>query len=161
VTGPEGSNLQPMSKHPSTTTALETDCRIDGVLHLHRDAILSGRFEGKLYVEGNLELDQSVTISGSIEATNVRLSGHAEADIVAEQTVELLPGAYLSGQVRASRLEVCPGALLKGQVHIGPGAVDCPSHPARSGESRPVIGSIHHQEDSTNAVLPRRRNGRK
>lgn len=105
-------------------TVLGPDCRISGELSLDNDAVIMGQFKGTLRVTGMLELTESAEVSGTIIVGTLRLSGKVEADVVAEDGVELLPGAQLTGQLFTSQLHVVEGATFQGDVCIGPRAME-------------------------------------
>ena len=172
-----------MSEARTSKTVLGPDCRISGELSLDNDAIIMGHFTGTLRVSGTLELSESAQVSGMIIAGALRLAGHAEADVVAEDAVELLPGAQLIGQLYTSRLNVVEGATFQGDVCVGPKAIqaakealkqnddfqDEPNHHSQSqGITKPQpISHDEHEEDeqssvttmpgSVNQILQRRR----
>lgn len=112
-----------MAEATRNKTVLGPDCRISGELSLDNDAVIMGHFTGTLRVSGTLELTDSSQVSGTIIVGNLRLAGAAEADVVAEESVELLPGAELVGQLYTTRLNVVEGAVFQGDVCIGPKAM--------------------------------------
>jgi len=112
-----------MSEAQKSKTVLGPDCRISGELSLDNDAVIMGQFKGTLRVSGMLELTDSSRVSGTVIVGTLRLAGTAEADIVAEEGVELLPGAKLIGQLFTSRLNVVEGAVFQGDVCVGPKAM--------------------------------------
>ena len=112
-----------MSDARTSKTVLGPDCRISGELALDNDALIMGQFTGTLRVSGTLELSESSQVSGMIIAGALRLAGQAEADVVVEDAVELLPGAQLSGQLYTSRLNIVEGATFQGDVCVGPKAI--------------------------------------
>lgn len=112
-----------MSDAQTSKTVLGPDCRISGELTLDNDALIMGQFTGTLRVAGTLELSESSQVSGMIIAGALRLAGHAEADVIAEDAVELLPGAQLVGQIYTTRLNVVEGATFQGDVCVGPKAI--------------------------------------
>ena len=105
-------------------TVLGPDCRISGELSLDNDAVIMGQFKGTLRVSGTLELADSAEVAGTIIVGHLRLAGRAEADVIAENGIELLPGALLNGQIYTSRLNVVEGASFQGDVCIGPKAME-------------------------------------
>jgi cytoskeletal protein CcmA (bactofilin family) len=171
-----------MSDARASKTVLGPDCRISGELALDNDALIMGQFTGTLRVSGTLELSESSQVSGMIIAGALRLAGHAEADVVAEDAVELLPGAQLVGQLYTSRLNVVEGATFQGDVCVGPKAIQAAKEALKQSDdqqaqsfsqsiSKPAASSISHdQEDehddhspvttmpgSVNQILQRRR----
>ncbi|QDU33298.1 BacA-like protein [Poriferisphaera corsica] len=113
-----------MSEHTKNKTILGPDCRISGELALDNDAVIMGQFKGTLRVSGTLELTDSAEVAGTIIVGHLRLAGRAEADVIAENGLELLPGAQLIGQVYTSNLNVVEGASFQGDVCIGPKAME-------------------------------------
>lgn len=110
-------------KNASNATVLGADCEISGDLTLDNDAIIMGSFSGTLRVTGVLELTESARVSGTIIVGQLRHAGQAEADVVAENGVELLPGSSLNGQVYTNEIHVSPGAAYTGDLTVGPDAV--------------------------------------
>ncbi|QQE11371.1 polymer-forming cytoskeletal protein [Planctomycetota bacterium] len=113
-----------MSEAMKNKTVLGPDCRISGELSLDNDAVIMGQFKGTLRVSGTLELTDSAEVAGTIIVGHLRLAGRAEADVIAENGLELLPGAQLIGQVYTSNLNVVEGAVFQGDVCIGPKAME-------------------------------------
>lgn len=166
-----------MSDARTSKTVLGPDCRISGELALDNDALIMGQFTGTLRVSGTLELSESSQVSGMIIAGALRLAGHAEADVVAEDAVELLPGAQLVGQLYTSRLNVVEGATFQGDVCVGPKAIQAAKEALKQdGDdqgfqmSKPAGQQIAHDQDddqddspvttmpgSVNQILQRRR----
>ncbi len=164
-------------------TILGPGCRISGELALDNDAVIMGQFKGTLRVSGMLELADSSEVAGTIIVGTLRLAGRAEADVIAEDGVELLPGAELIGQVYTSRLNVIEGATFQGDVCVGPKAIEAatealnlseqeqpapaakasgPHQPIASGydqeeEHEDDAASVHTVPGSVNKVLQRRR----
>ena len=168
-----------MSEQHKKTTVLGPECRISGDLMLDNDAVIMGQFKGTLRVSGMLELTDSAEVSGSIIVGELRLAGRVEADVVAENGVELLTGAHLAGQLFTSRLNVVEGAVFQGEVCVGPTAMQAASEAFRTDDaaaqstessmiqslsSRPRDDRAEIEDDaiktmpgSVNAVLKQRR----
>ncbi|MBI1338166.1 MAG: hypothetical protein GC164_14575 [Phycisphaera sp.] len=124
-TPPNGSHS--MNEHAAAQitrhrTTLGADCTIAGELNLDNDALVLGQFDGTLRVTGMLELGSSARIKGSVVAGMLRVAGRVEADVVARDGLELLPGAAVIGQVFTPRLTVADGAMVDGHVCVGPKA---------------------------------------
>ena len=137
-----------MSEAPRSKTVLGPDCRISGELTLDNDAVIMGQFKGTLRVTGMLELTDSAEVSGTIIVGTLRLAGKAEADVVAEEAVELLPGAHLAGQLFTSRLNVVEGAVFQGDVCVGPRAIQAANEalggePVEEADDQPMPQAHH------------------
>jgi cytoskeletal protein CcmA (bactofilin family) len=112
-----------MSDKTQHKTVLGADCRITGELALDNDAVIMGQFKGTLRVRGMLELTDSAHVSGTVIAGAVRVAGNVEADVVAEQGIELLAGASLTGQLFTTHLNIVDGAVFQGNVCVGSHAI--------------------------------------
>ena len=134
-----------MSEARASKTVLGPDCRISGELTLDNDALIMGHFTGTLRVTGTLELSESSQVSGMIIAGALRLAGHAEADVVVEDAVELLPGAQLVGQLYTSRLNVVEGATFQGDVCVGPKAIQAAKEALKQTDEQDSFGSSQSQ----------------
>ncbi|MGB1125123.1 MAG: bactofilin family protein [Phycisphaeraceae bacterium] len=163
-----------MGEATRNKTVLGPDCKISGELTLDNDAVIMGQFTGTLRVTGMLELTESAQITGTIIAGTLRMAGKAEADVVAEQGCELMPGAQLLGQLYTSHLNVIEGAVFQGDVCVGPKAIAAAADVLaqqeeiedEQGYSSSMIGQQEEAEEeqevttmpgSVNAVLQRRR----
>lgn len=169
-----------MSDGIKNKTVLGPDCRISGELALDNDAVIMGQFKGTLRVSGQLELTESAEVAGTIIVGTLRLAGNVEADVVAEDGVELLPGAQLIGQLFTSRLNIVEGAVFQGDICVGPKAMQAASEAFAQGENteaeQTMLSSMMSHDDageeseqeahettvktnpsSVNAVLQRRR----
>jgi len=114
--------------------ALNTDARVG-------NAVIKGRFIGKLEAEGMLEIHSSANMKGSFTAGRLvipaghrfhwpeplrlggaEIGGELTADLQARGTVRLRGTARLFGAVQALNLVVEEGAVFVGRVQIGPSA---------------------------------------
>jgi len=164
-----------MGEGTRNKTVLGPDCKISGELTLDNDAVIMGQFTGTLRVTGMLELTESSQINGTIIAGTLRMGGKAEADVVAEQGCELMPGAQLVGQLYTSHLNVIEGAVFQGDVCVGPKAIAAASEALAQqdeieeegqGFTSSMLSQAEEAEEeqevttnpgSVNAVLQRRR----
>ena len=103
------------------------------------DAVIRGKFHGKLAVERSLTIYSSAEIKGSITAGRLiipaknyfrwegqlkvgsaEISGELAANLVAEESVVVKPAGRLFGNVDARALVVEEGAVIVGKMQIGP-----------------------------------------
>ena len=102
------------------------------------EAVVKGRFIGKLVAEGTLEIHSSASIKGTFTAgrlvipaghhfrwpeplrvENADIGGELVAGVQANGTVRLQSTARFFGAVQARNLVVEPGAVLVGSVKVG------------------------------------------
>ncbi len=103
------------------------------------DAVIRGKFHGKLAVERSLTIYSNADIKGSLTATHLtipvenhfrwpdplkvgsaEIAGELAASLQAQDIVVLKSTARLFGDVDAKHLMVEDGAVVVGKMHIGP-----------------------------------------
>lgn len=112
-----------MSKTTAIKTVLGPKSSFKGELALDSDASIDGRFEGDLRVAGMLELQKAASVSGTIIAGKLGIAGQVDADVIAEQGIELKAGAKLIGRLFSTRISVSEGGEYEGEINIGPEAL--------------------------------------
>ena len=104
-----------------------------------QDAVIRGRFLGKLFAEQSLTVYSTAEIKGSfktarlvvpaanhfrwpeqIKIGSAEIAGELVANLLADETVVLKSTARLFGDVDAANLVVEAGAVVVGKIRIGP-----------------------------------------
>jgi len=127
----------------SSKNVLGSDVEIKGMVFntesIVGDAIIRGKFHGKLTAERTLTIYSTAEIKGSLTAGNLiipaknhflwpsqikvgsaEIAGELAADLRAEGTVTVKAEARLFGNVDAESLVVEDGAVIVGRMQIGP-----------------------------------------
>ncbi|MCX5658262.1 MAG: polymer-forming cytoskeletal protein [Planctomycetota bacterium] len=107
-----------MADTTSRKSVLGKDFHITGELTIHDDAVIEGQVDGVIRGAGMIELSETARVSGAIIAGQVRISGQAQADVVGEEDVELMPGAKMRGRVFSHRFCVNEGAGFRGEIWV-------------------------------------------
>lgn len=120
-------------------TVLGKDVRFRGTVHFEGTARMNCRFEGEIYTEGVLVVEEHAVIKGTINATRVISSGKIRGTITATDKVQLLKSAILVGDVHAPCFSMEEGAHIQGQIDMGvsPWAEESSEHIARVHELAP------------------------
>jgi len=103
-----------------------------------KEAVIKGRFLGKLFAEQSLTVYSTAEIKGSfktarlvvpaanhfrwpeqIKITSAEIAGELAANVLAKETVVLKSTARLFGDVEAANLIVEEGAVVVGRIRIG------------------------------------------
>lgn len=105
-------------------TVIGHDCHIRGEIWLDNDLTILGQVDGTVQVGGVLEIGPGAWVQGRILCSSLRLAGQVEAEVVAEESCELLAGSVLSGSLYTRRLVMAPEARLEARVCIGPQALE-------------------------------------
>jgi cytoskeletal protein CcmA (bactofilin family) len=107
------------------------------------EAVIKGRFLGKLTAERSLTIHSTAEIKGtftagrliipaqnhfrwpdSLKVGSAEISGELAADVIAADTVIVRASGLLFGNVQARNLVVEPGAVVVGAMRIGEGGKD-------------------------------------
>ena len=107
-----------MAEQTGRRSVLGRQWKINGELIIDDDATIEGQVNGTVRVRGELELAEGSHVTGTIIGASIRVAGEAEADIVGEEDVELLPGSKMRGRVYASRFCVNEGAGFRGEICV-------------------------------------------
>jgi cytoskeletal protein CcmA (bactofilin family) len=94
------------------STVIGADTTISGTLRAHGTVWIDGRVEGDVLTDGLLVIGEGAMVIGNVSAGSVICRGVIAGDIVAEEEVELLASASLSGTVRAPLLSVDDSVLI-------------------------------------------------
>lgn len=77
---------------------------------------VSGRVEGRITVDSDVQVTQKARLTADITADTVAVSGTVKGDVKAATSVILAAGAQVEGAVDAKRVEIDPQARLKGRL---------------------------------------------
>ncbi len=94
------------------TTVIGPDTTISGSIRAHGTVWIDGRVEGDVCTDDLLVIGDGAMVIGNVSAGSVICRGVIAGDIVAEEEVELLASASLSGTVRAPVLSVDDSVLI-------------------------------------------------
>ncbi len=104
-TGRDGASLP-------ASTVIGADTTISGSIRAHGTVWVDGRVEGDVCTDDLLVISEGAMVIGNVSAGSVICRGVIAGDIVAEEEVELLASASLSGTVRAPVLSVDDSVLF-------------------------------------------------
>ena len=114
---------------------LTADVEIKGNLKFAGELTFDGKLEGEIQTDGILNLGDSATINGNINAQSVVVRGKVNGNIYAKEKIEIKAKAELFGDIRATKLVVEEGVTFVGKTEVNPNKVTPMPQPARAGES--------------------------
>jgi len=109
---------------PTIDSLIGAGASVDGNLRFKGGLRIDGHVAGSVVAEDDpsamLVLSESARIEGPVRAAHLVVSGTIEGPVQADEMLELLPGARITGEVRYRSLEIHPGAVVEGAlVHLG------------------------------------------
>ena len=97
-----------------------TATRIEGTVHIEESVLIEGRIEGNLdQPDGNarwIVIGPKGEVHGDIRAQNVSVAGKVLGNIIASESIELLEGSEVRGNITHKSINVEPGASVHGQL---------------------------------------------
>lgn len=133
-------------------SVLGKDFHITGELTIHDDAVIEGQIDGVVRGAGLIELSETARVSGAIIAGQVRIAGQAQADVVGEEDVELMPGAKMRGRVFSHRFCVNEGAGFRGEIWVDADAMQAAKQHVLSQLGAPASGGAPAPAAAANPV---------
>jgi cytoskeletal protein CcmA (bactofilin family) len=82
------------------------------------DFVCDGEVEGRIEIDGLVQIDADGKVHGCIEATEADIAGVVDGDVAARVRLILRAPCRLKGDVVSPELLVEPGATILGQIHI-------------------------------------------
>ena len=111
----------------SIAVVLNEESFFKGKLIFQHSLKIDGRFEGLIETPGFLVIGDGADVKAEIKAGTLIVGGKVEGDIEALDTVELLPTAHVTGNIKAKKaIKLGEGAIFEGRVDMIkiPGIID-------------------------------------
>ncbi|MGH9626044.1 MAG: bactofilin family protein [Bryobacteraceae bacterium] len=89
-----------------------------GELCADEDMALLGRVEGSVTHTGTLTVEVGGTVLGDVRGRLITIKGTVEGDIEASESVVVVPGAVVTGDIVAPRISIIEGATFNGTVEM-------------------------------------------
>jgi cytoskeletal protein CcmA (bactofilin family) len=104
----------------SIGSVLGAATRLEGTLHVDESVRIDGKLEGNLeQVDGNsrwIIIGPGGEIHGDIRAQNISIAGKVIGNIMASESIELIDGCEVRGNITHKSITVEPGASVHGQL---------------------------------------------
>ncbi len=91
---------------------------VNGRLTGDEEVTVEGRVEGTVALDSRLVVSGDGTVVAEVDADSVTVEGTLDGDIVAQDTVRLLPGCQVTGNIRAPTINIEEGAMFKGNIDM-------------------------------------------
>ena len=103
----------------STDTVVSSGTTLEGKLQVEGSLRIDGRMDGSLTVNGLLLVGAGAEIRADVEAHEARVAGKIRGNLKARESVELLQGSRLEGDVFTKCFRIEDGAFFQGNCHMG------------------------------------------
>ena len=112
-----------MSSTTGGKNVLSSDVEIKGNLRFSGELLFEGKIEGEITSEGTLNLGDSATVNGNINAGSVIVRGKVNGNITAKEKIEIKTKAEIFGDIKASKLSVEEGVTFVGRTEVNPNKI--------------------------------------
>jgi cytoskeletal protein CcmA (bactofilin family) len=113
-------------KHPKrevadqpADTIISAGTLIEGKFKAEGTVRIEGRVHGSLNVNGLLLIGAGAEVKAEVEAVEARVAGKIQGNLRARESVELLEGSRLEGDVFTKCFRIEDGAFFQGNCHMG------------------------------------------
>ena len=91
---------------------------IKGEIQSPYDLRIDGSFEGKIQSKGRVVIGESAVIKGDIVCDNIDLWGKVNGNVYVKDTLALMEGCQVDGNLNIKRLSVELGATFNGNCRM-------------------------------------------
>lgn len=104
----------------SIGSVLGAATRLEGTLHVNESVRIDGKLEGNMeQADGNsrwIIIGPGGEIHGDVRAQNISIAGKVIGNIIASESIELIDGCEVRGNITHKSITVEPGASVHGQL---------------------------------------------
>ena len=112
------SSKREASKDPGSEIVLGPRDSLAGMLSIEGNLRVQGVAEGELRATGDIRIDESASVTASLDGRNVSVRGRVTGNVTARERLLLAGSGVLGGDVRTARLVVEGRATLNGNVSM-------------------------------------------
>ncbi len=110
--------------HGAVDTLIGEKAKFKGEMSSSGSINVSGEFEGKMDVKGELIIARGSKVTGSVAGGSVIVSGKVEGNIQAGVSLEITKSGKVHGDLVGGRIVIEDGASYRGKVTVRQGAED-------------------------------------
>ena len=82
------------------------------------DIRIDGSFEGRIQTKGRVVIGEGADVKGDIICENIDLWGKVEGNVIVKDTLSLMDGCSVNGNLRVRRLSVKLGSTFNGNCQM-------------------------------------------
>lgn len=100
------------------TAILDQGTRFNGKLSFEGTVQIGGEFEGEIFTNDTLIINEGAKVRAEIEADTLVVSGRLEGNIFARRKVVMHPPAVFKGTVTSPSLRIDEGVVFEGASYM-------------------------------------------
>ncbi len=114
-----GRRQQQEIRGSAADSVISAGTELEGRFEARGRVAIDGQVKGSILVEGNLLIGAEAVVEADVQAANIEVAGVIRGNVVARETLSLLPGSRLEGDVFTQCFRIEDGAIFKGNCHMG------------------------------------------
>ena len=107
-----------MTVNVNSISRISSGTIIKGEIVSPYDIRIDGTFEGKIQSKGRVVIGESANIKGDVICENVDLWGKIEGNVFVKDSLALMDGCSVNGNLHARRLSVELGSIFNGNCRM-------------------------------------------
>ena len=102
----------------NSISRISTGTVIKGEILSPYDIRIDGMFEGKVQTKGRVVVGETANVKGDIVCENIDLWGRVEGNVFVKDTLALMEGCFVNGNLHIRRLSVELGSTFNGNCRM-------------------------------------------
>ena len=103
----------------NVSAIIQDGCEFNGTLAFEGLVRLGGKFEGRIFTNDILIIEDSALVKADIQADVVVVSGRVVGDISAKSRIEIFKPAIIKGNLTAPIISMEQGVVFEGSTQMG------------------------------------------
>jgi cytoskeletal protein CcmA (bactofilin family) len=110
------SNIEESRKNNARLVTFGPGTSFNGFLRFKETLCIKGKFKGTIEASGSLIVEKGAVVEADrISVASLEVYGTVHAPVLAQDKVDMFPGAQVRGDITAAHLRIADGVLFEGQ----------------------------------------------
>ena len=109
---------QALFETKNNDTIVGNEAYFQGTLTTKGSVLVDGRIEGSIFEAKNVTVGKNGKVTGDINCEACCISGEVRGNVTALESVELMPGALIQGDIKTKRMIMEEGAVFNGRCEM-------------------------------------------
>ncbi|MDR2535495.1 MAG: polymer-forming cytoskeletal protein [Treponema sp.] len=113
------SKIEGLGKDAAPAVIFGVGTSFNGFLKFKETLCIKGKFKGTIEATGSLIVDKGAIVEADrISVTSLSVYGTVVAPVVAQDKIDMFPGAQVRGNITAARLRIADEVIFEGQCSM-------------------------------------------
>lgn len=102
----------------NSSCTIGPDVSVNGRISGDDNVVVFGTVEGTIALENSLTVEQGGTVVADVDVQAITIRGEVNGEVVARESVQLVDGCLVTGNLRAPRIIIEEGARFEGNIDM-------------------------------------------